>query len=501
MKRQVGNRFLIRKRKAKEGGITMRSTFMGLETARRGLSTQQYALETTGNNIANANTPGYTRQRVNFEPTEPYPPVGMNRPELPGQMGTGVRAGSIQRVRESFLDLQYRQENTKFGYWNARSEALARMEEILNEPGQDGLSATLDRFWQSLHDLAADPSDSGARSVVRERGIAVADTFNYLSQSLLTIQANIEYDIDVTVKEVNSIAQQLDNINKQIAGIEPHGYLPNDLYDERDRLLDRLSEIVDIRVDYKKYDDEKFPLAEGVASVTIVGTGHQLVDGRSLTYSEIDNSIKVEGQKGKLSALLEMHEEYTDMLENLDEMAYAFVTQFNAVHRQGYTLGEEPNKTGINFFVEFEDDEIEGAARQIKLDEKILESLDHIAASGSDEQYPGNGENALLLAEVKNSIVEDPNSKLNGKTIQGFYQELIGQMGVDAQEANRMKNNTIALKTSVDVRRESVSGVSLDEEMINLVRFQQAYNASARVVTSIDEMLDRIINGMGIVGR
>ncbi len=481
----------------------MRSTFMGLETARRGLSTQQYALETTGNNIANANTPGYTRQRVNFEPTEPYPPKGMNRPELPGQMGTGVKAGTIQRVRESFLDLQYRQENTKYGYWNTRADALARMEEILNEPSEEGLSRVLDRFWQALQDLATTPDDPGARSVVRERALAVADTFHYLSQSLLTLRNNIEYDIEVTVKEINSIAVQLDNINKQIAGIEPHGYLPNDLYDERDRLLDRLSELVDIRVDYKKYDEARFPLAEGTVSVSIVGAGHQLVDGRSLTYSEIDTSIDVSAQvqTGKLSSLKEMYDQYTEMLNYLDEMAYAFVKEFNAVHREGYTLVEDASgdkMTGVDFFVEFADGEIENAARNIRLDERILESLDYIAASATGAV--GNGGNALRLAEVKNQKVTI-DGQLQGKTIQGFFQEIIGELGVNAQEANRMKDNTDALRTSVDVRRESVSGVSLDEEMINLVRFQHAYNASARLITVIDQMLDKIINGMGIVGR
>lgn len=494
----------------------MRSTFMGLETARRGLSTQQQALETTGNNISNANTPGYTRQRVNFAPTEPYPPVGMNRPNIPGQMGTGVKAGSLQRVRESFLDLQFRQENSKFGYWDARAEALSRMEDILNEPGSNGLSGTLDRFWQSLQDLGTTPNDAGARSVVRENGIAVADTFKYLSDSLTTIQGNIDFEIDVTVKEINSIAEQINNLNKQIAGIEPHGYLPNDLYDERDRLLDQLSGLVDIKVDYKKFNEKDFPLAEGVASVTIVGSGHQLVDGNSLTFTEMDRSIAIESQvanqQGKLSALFEMREEYSNVLSDLDEMAYAFVTKFNEVHSQGVTLAhikanasddpdagqEELEPSGQAFFVAIEK---EGAAKNIQLAKEILGEggLDNIAASL--DGTAGNGENALHLADVKNQVITDDASSLNGKTIQGFYQEVISQMAISAREANRMKDNTNALRTSVDVKRDSVSGVSLDEEMIDLVRFQQAYNASARVVTSIDEMLDKIINGMGIVGR
>lgn len=139
----------------------MLSTFHGLETVRRGMTAQQQALYVTGHNIANANTPGYSRQRVNFEQTPPYPFASQNRPVMPGQMGTGVEGGTVQRMREEFLDVQYRGENMKYGYWNTRAEALYKMEEIMNEPSDEGLAKTLDRFWQALQDLAVNPSNSG----------------------------------------------------------------------------------------------------------------------------------------------------------------------------------------------------------------------------------------------------------------------------------------------------------------------------------------------------
>src|SRR5690554_5152495 len=132
----------------------MTSTFHGLETARRALATSQTALRTTGHNIANANTPGYSRQRVNLKPTEAYPSPGFNKPNIPGQIGTGVKAGEVERVRQEFLDIQFRQENNKNGYWGARYTALEKMEDILNEPTEDGIANTLDRFWQSLQDLS-----------------------------------------------------------------------------------------------------------------------------------------------------------------------------------------------------------------------------------------------------------------------------------------------------------------------------------------------------------
>lgn len=509
----------------------MRSTFFGLETARRGMMTQQSALHTTGHNISNANTPGYTRQRVNFTQTEPYPPASKNRPHIPGQMGTGVDAGSIQRVRDAYIDVQYRNENNKFGYWNTKAEALQRMEEILNEPSEDGLAKTMDRFWQSLQDLADDPTDSGARSVVRQRGIAVADTFNYLHNSLTAIQGDLKNEIDVTVKALNSLARQLNHINEQIAEVEPHGYLPNDLYDERDRLLDQMSELANIKVTYSSSGGNSLDIAEGKATVAFVaqdGTEYTIVDGKNLQYKKVAvtydeayvSELTIGGSKvtfenmtkvpiGKLSALIEMngfksngtaYGVYPEMIANLDKMAFEFANAFNEVHREGYSLLEIDRDATYNLRFFQGVDHVEGAAGLIAVESLILDDelgLDRIAAAL--DPVKGDGRNALELANVKNKILEG--DYINGTTLQSFYEGIIGDMAVQTQEANRMTDNSNTLKTAVEQRRESVSGVSLDEEMINMVKFQQAYNASARMVTVVDEVLDRIINGMGRVGR
>src|SRR5699024_2242255 len=152
------------------------STFHGLEMARQALFAQQSALYTTGHNISNANTDGYSRQRVNFETTSPFPAPSRVQPQIAGQKGTGVDIGSIQRIRDHFLDVQYRNENGKLGYWETKSEALKRMENLLNEPTDEGLAAVMNEFWQSLNDLAVNPDNTGARSVVAQRGLAVAET-------------------------------------------------------------------------------------------------------------------------------------------------------------------------------------------------------------------------------------------------------------------------------------------------------------------------------------
>ncbi|MBM7606245.1 flagellar hook-associated protein 1 FlgK [Metabacillus crassostreae] len=519
----------------------MTSTFYGLETAKRGMFTQQSALSTTAHNVANANTAGYTRQRVNFVPTEPYPPVSKNSPNIPGQLGTGVKAGTVERVREGFLDIQYRNENNKLGYWDNRANALEKMEEIMNEPSDTGLSITMDRFWQSLQDLALDPTNAGARSVVRERGVALADTFNYLSTSLQSVQGDLKNELDISVKEINSLGTQISNINKQISEIEPHGYLPNDLYDERDRLIDQLSSLANIKVTNTASGGNAIAIAEGSVTIELVDDNGKslgtLVDGsykranefkigynadNGLVESVILGSTKMDVLKfnstGKISSLIDSYG-YTyesnntvfekglfpDMVGKLDTMAFEFAKQFNDTHREGWSIEDYNNgaQTPVDFF-SFGGTTLtdtKGASLLLQVSQDIINSTDHIAAA-----YPnstgnvtiGNSANAIRLAEVKNSTVRIGNDTT---TFQNYYEGIIGGMAVDAQEAERLTTNSQTLKDSVDTRRQSISAVSLDEEMTNMIQFQHAYNASARMITMQDEILDRIINGMGLSGR
>ncbi|MBA2877249.1 flagellar hook-associated protein 1 FlgK [Anoxybacillus kamchatkensis] len=503
----------------------MLSTFHGLETVRRGMTAQQQALYVTGHNIANANTPGYSRQRVNFEQTPPYPFASKNRPVMPGQMGTGVEGGTVQRMREEFLDVQYRGEHMKYGYWNTRAEALYKMEEIMNEPSDEGLAKTLDRFWQSLQDLAVNPSNSGARSVVRQRGMAVAETFHYLSSSLKSIRDDIKNELDVTVKAVNSLARQLNDLNKQISEVEVHGYLPNDLYDERNRLLDELSQYVNVKVTPVPSGGSALKIAEGRFTVELAdrnGTSFgKLVDGNTGVFNEIKVEYETTGEKyvnemklgndslnflnfkenGKVGALLHSYGYvggtglYPEMLNNLNAMAKAFVDEFNRVHQQGKGLN---GSTNVPFFKYTDPNDVMGTLGIADQIDPKNGSLDNIAAASSTGVGTGDGSNALALAEVKNNTLSIAG---NTTTIQNFYESLIGQMAVNAQEAKRLSENSEVLRQSVDERRMAVSSVSLDEEMMNMMKFQHAYNASARMITMIDQMLDKIINNMGIVGR
>ncbi|MCM3389099.1 flagellar hook-associated protein FlgK [Ureibacillus chungkukjangi] len=538
----------------------MRSTFMGLEAAKRGLYTQQSALYTTGHNISNANTEGYSRQRVNMTPTLGYPGTGLNAPMTAGFIGTGVEAESVQRIRDQFIDRQYRQETNKLGYYESRANAISQMEDIMAEPSEFGLNEAFNLFWSSLQDVSTNPEDAASRKVAIQRAEHLADSFNYLDTQLKQIQGNLGNEIDVSTTQINSILKQIAEINKQIQAVEPNGYMPNDLYDARDNLIDKLNEYIPVTVTSVKSGGNALSISEG--SYTISFNGVDLVKGKD--YAEIKaidtNGNKVDGNvddsstgsfnafskisvseignppvsgteqktfeqgdfessKGKLLSIINSYGYqntggsvegyYPEMLENLNKLANVFATAFNQVHEAGYTI-DETTQTGVTFF--------EGGqpitAGNIKVTDAVRNNSSLIAAS-SKVNEEGNGKWAAELAKLQSvalsnggfSITVDGNTTdfsnaptLNGATYQSFYEGLIGKLGVDGQEAKRLQYNTETIRLTVQNNRASISSVSLDEEMTNLITFQQAYNANARMITVIDETLDKIINGLGRVG-
>ncbi|WP_255550281.1 flagellar hook-associated protein FlgK [Sporosarcina sp. E16_3] len=504
------------------------STFMGLETSKRGLFTQQSALYTTGHNISNANTLGYSRQRVNMEATGGFPGTGLTAGTMPGFLGTGVQAGSIQRIRDGFVDQQYRQESNSLGYWESRSSAISQMEDVMNEPSAYGLQKTLSEFWQSLQDLAVNPENGGARAVVVERGVAVADSFNYMHKSLTEIQTNLGKEISVTTSQVNSILKQLSALNGQIRQIEPNGYTPNDLYDARDILLDELAVVFPIETSYEESGGRALASAEGSVTVSMRmkdGSKVTLVEGNtsatlstdpsSLPTTTTNENIAIKGFKiaapgqtaeylfsefsdtGKMKSLMNSYGTtdgkglYPEMLAELTKMAAAFGDQMNKVHSEGTDIN---GVKGGNFF------DAKGGgpftAGNIQVSDSLVKDPNLLAASDSIKAEVGNGKNAKKLADVQLTGLPG----LGNSTIRDYFQGVIGQLGVNGQHANRLTSNSMNLLGAVEHRRASISSVSLDEEMTDMIRYQQAYNASARMITVVDETLDKIINGMGRAG-
>ena len=540
----------------------MRSTFMGLEASKRGLFTQQSALYTTGHNISNANTQGYTRQRVNMETTPGFPGAGLNTPTTAGHIGTGVQAQSVQRMRDEFVDRQFRQETNKLGYWASTTKSISQMEDIMSEPSEFGINQAFTEFWKSMEDVVTNPKDTAARQVMISKGQSLAESFNYMDTQLKLIQGNIGNEINVITGEANSLLKQIADLNRQIQAVEPNGYMPNDLYDTRDVLLDKLNEIMPVSVSYEKSGGNALEIAEGSMTITFKpqpnGTpAIDLVKGReyaTLTTMDsenrpIDGDVdetngsdlggynafkgiaistpgepptastnvnvtygQLEASKGKLLALVDAYGYegtymdangtpstgtvgiYPDMLRQLDLLASEFARVFNDQHKDGSDL---EGNTGTEFFGKTGTN-TKITARNITV---LITEPKKIAASNAPNEE-GNNKNILAIAALQSAVVKDAGAMptLQGGTFQSFYKSLIGDLGVKGKQAVMQEFNTTTLHLQIENNRASFNSVSLDEEMTNMITFQQAYNANARMITVIDETLDKIINGMGRVG-
>ncbi|ATP39067.1 flagellar hook-associated protein FlgK [Solibacillus sp. R5-41] len=511
----------------------MRSTFMGLEASKRGLHTQQSALYTTGHNISNANTLGYTRQRVNMETTPGFPGSGLNTGKTAGHIGTGVQAHSVQRMRDEFIDRQFRQETNKLGYWQSTTKSISQMEDIMSEPSEFGLNQGFTEFWKSMEDVVSNPKDTAARQVMLSKGQGLAESFNYIDKQLKLIQGNIGNEINVNTKTVNSLLKQIADLNQQIQTVEPNGYMPNDLYDERDVLLDKLNELIPVSVSFEKSGGNALDIAEGSMTIKFKPVNGQeitLVQGRDFAHlNPMDSKGKVidgdvddtttdgynefqgfaisgighpptesttvnvtyanlESSKGKLAALVDAFGHsggkglYPEMLKKLDGLAATFIKEFNAVHSKGVGLD---GSTGLDFFSGT-------SAKDIKV---ALDKPEQIAASDTNGEE-GNNKNILELSKLQSKVLND----LQGGTFQTYYKSLVGDIGVKGEQAVKLEFNSGTLQLQIANNRASHNSVSLDEEMTNMITFQQAYNANARMITVVDETLDKIINGMGRVG-
>ncbi|QCJ42385.1 flagellar hook-associated protein FlgK [Bacillus sp. S3] len=483
----------------------MTSTFHGIELGKRALFAQQTALSTTGHNIANANTVGYTRQRADMQATNPVSIAGTKS----FQLGTGVDVNKIERLREDYLDLQLRGENKNLGYWEAKSDTLSKLEELLNEPSDNGLAHVMDQFWAGWEELAKNPDSASARAVVRQKGVAVAETFNYLSGSLDQLQNDLKLVIKAKQSSINSLSSQISSLNDQISRLVPNNYQPNDLYDQRDVLIDQLSKLVDVKVSQGD---------NGMVNISVAG--EMVVSGKTANKLEVQmskngdqeyvsgvtiNNKPVQLQSGELLGRIEAFGTQAggtvpDMKKKIDLLAQNFATKINEVHKSGMYLSN--NNGTVELVTAANVDFFKGtSAKDLEVNPDIMKSLDMIAAAkqeASGSSSTGNGQNAQAIANIK----FDASLIFNGttSTVDDYYRNIIGQLGIDSLESQRMQSNSEVIIQQVENRRQSVSGVSIDEEMANMIKYQQAYNAAARMVTAMDQCLDKVINGMGRVG-
>lgn len=481
----------------------MRSTFGGIEISKRGILTQQAALTTSGHNVANANTPGFSRQVVKMVAAEPIEALSLQRSTIPGQMGQGVMFTEVKRIREAFLDKQFANENKSLGEWTIRQDTLEKLEAIINEPTDTGLRQVLDNFWNSWQELSKQPDNLETRAVVKESALAVTDAFNHAAKQLKDLGSDLNDNVTVKVTQVNTTLKQIAGLNNEIFRVEGLGNNANDLRDQRDLLVDELSKVINVSV---QEESGGYHVRMGNQDLVVADTATEFTDATA------NSAYPTDLNSGELYGLMLSNQRYvTEYKNQLNSMVSTIVTAVNDMHKQGYTLQDPPTKGG-DFFVPITD--FNTAAETVKVSTNITDNVERIAASartyidanGVERVVKGNNEQALKLAGIKNTKYNFDGSGvtkiiLNGGTFDEFLRAVVSEIGVQTQEAQRQVTNQKILVDQVDARRQSISGVSLDEEMADMIKYQHAYNAAARSLTTFDEMLDKVINSMGTVGR
>ncbi|MGH4125778.1 MAG: flagellar hook-associated protein FlgK [Clostridium sp.] len=574
----------------------MSGLFGTFNVAKRGMSAQQKALDVTSHNVANANTEGYSRQRANMETTRPFGMPSMNNAMGPGQLGTGVQVSSIVRIRDTFLDYQIRTENGTTGWYEGREKFLSEIESIMNEPSDTGVSTLLSKVFKSWQVLSDSAESSNARTVVAQQSKALTDELNNTYNQLIKLKDNSQKTIKQNVVDVNSMLNQINELNKQVISVKIGGNEPNDLMDKRDLLVDQLSTKFGITIDKKalggedlKPDetsgmgnayliksnpndevrrfsyvssivpkDNQKPGKDGSYEVTYYKNGNMATDKNKVTmtmtlsaaeYKELDqgrvlwsdnegNAIKADGSKiedgasftdlklfspatGELKGFMSVQADIDKYVNELNSLAKGIAFSINAVHS-----GEsDATKDKLMFFVNSElgGTEQEITAGNISINKEILDDVMKIKVGQGDTPGATNGYRALAIAKLRDvrlgiqSINVDTTrdgfltgkfaqdatlgvmmvkSDSNGMTVDGYFTDIVNRVGVDNQEAKRIVKNHEIVLANLDESRASISGVSLDEEMANMIQYQHAYQANAKIISTVDELLDLVINGL-----
>ena len=333
----------------------MTSTFMGLEIGKRGVQAHQTALHTIGHNVNNMNTPGYSRQRVEFVPFQPIFMPALNRAETPGQIGQGVVVEKIERIRDQLLDRRIIMNASGEGYWGVRQSYLTEMEKLYMEVGENSIRSKMDKFWDGWEELAQFPADLEHRAVVVNRGKTLIDGINMHYNGLSTLQKMADEDIEKNISRVNDLSRQIAALNGDIQRIKGQGDNPNDLMDQRDLRVDELSKLIDVTVVQKDPDEFMVHTSGHVLVQGQIPRQFELrkdMDAESFAYAYWkDTGAQMNFTKGMVGSLFELRDvTIEEEIQNLDNMTMNFTDLVNEVHRSAHGAN---GRTGVDFFSEY----------------------------------------------------------------------------------------------------------------------------------------------------
>lgn len=481
----------------------MPSLGSALQVGRSALRAQQIGLNTVGNNIANVNTPGYARKNA----------ILAGDRIVNGGVGGGVRVAALTRQRDQFLDSQFRFEGGALGRLEIKNRLMGTIESIFTELAGGGSSETsaifnqasgsalsggLNRFFNAFQDLANDPGSTAARAQVREEARFITEQFHRQHDQLSDLRAEIDLAVKDTVRDVNRITSDIATLNERILTLKANPTdVAGNLDDERDRLIDELSSLIDVRV--REEVDGTITVngaaGEGVLLVDAalaVPLGTRPVVRGDASVSDVtlaDTGANLAITTGKLQGLLDVRDDKILSFKNsMDQLAIHFVEQINTVHSAGFGLD---GSSGTFFF-----EPTLANARQIRLSTQVEADLDKIATSGPQANNPnisagvGDGSVAQAIADLQHARTMGGGTQ----TIEEHYSQFIGQVGAEAREVIVDLESQSLVMEQVSNRRENVRGVSINEEASELILFQRAYQAAARIISTVDEMFQSVLN-------
>ena len=466
--------------------------YSSLIIGRDAVIANQRAIEITGHNIANVNTPGYSRQRLMLQAKDPIE-TGL------GMVGTGVTAFGVERIYDCFLGDQINNAAQDLGKWEAQKNVLSRVEIVFDEASGFGLNNAFNEYWNAWQDLANNPGGHTERTILLAKGENLANQFNTMYADLVEVQNDIDAGVSATVDEINILSSQIADLNDKIVSIEATEHSANDYRDERDRLLKELSGLIDFT--YTEAGD-------GRVTVTL-GDGTDLVEAPTVanpsgtntlyaTDTTGDGSLNIAWSDpaganidadisgGKIRGLLDVRDDsdfIPGYLMKLNDLATSLIADVNAVHAGGYGLDDTVSR---GFFAGTD-------ASDISIDPAIVGNVNNIAAAqtaSGGAGLSGDNTNALAIANLQGSLTMSGNTA----NYNDFYSSLVSEVGIDMQQTDQRYDYQSAMAAQLDNYRESISGVSLDEEMVNLIKYQHAYDAAAKLISTIDEMLQTLIN-------
>ena len=556
--------------------MAVRSTFAGLNTMYRGVSTNRLSLETVGHNMTNASAPGYSRQRVNQAATmadEVYTTAGQQ------YVGTGTDALSIKRARDIYADKQFWRENSTLNYYETRRKNYEKLEVVFKDNDKTGIQEAMADFYKSWVDMSKEASTTSQRVAILEKAGVLCDRIHKAGKQLQD-QIKSEYaDLRLNVTKVNELTSQIVELNRAIMSREAAGGSANDLRDARDNLADELAQYMNVSVNEDKASGMYTIVSNGVSMVNGITKlnltlGPKDADGKVVgipnkDYGVTDYNIEIDGTgvlfdplTGKLKAKQDSIAEDKGYMDNLANMAAFLMTTFNDQHQQG--IGMDQNRTtGLNFFgdqntlYQFQHNAVTGensvtstayaggltntqtvvggkvhvnvtgtgtATNDTLKGYRLIDALrinqkltapdgERLIASAAWEVDPANnpvkngtadGEVAVLLSTLLNQGDASrtvANCAIGESSLFNYYNNAMTKLGVDASACQTLQKQQEDVLEQVSQWRTETAGVNWDEELTNMIMFQQGYSACSRCLTTMDEMLDKLINSTGVVGR